>query len=135
MSNGNNKSSLDLGILVGLLLTDGSVTKSGSHRTIKFINKSERLHQIFKEKISCLFGVNEFQEWDDKRWDNVRTTFIRSSRVFGELGAITTFRTKPFENGIFPSAKIPEFVFNMTEKEIREILKIMFTTDGCRQLV
>jgi len=39
------KPSVDLGILVGLLLTDGWINKRG---VIGLANKSEELHKIFK---------------------------------------------------------------------------------------
>jgi hypothetical protein len=122
----------DLGMLIGLLLTDGSVNTSGGHKNIAFTNRSEVLHQIFKEKMQRVFGVSKFQEWRDKRWNNVKTTFLRSAKIFKILHSIVpSFRTKPLSDGTFSPAKIPEFVFNLEEKVIAEILKLMFSADGC----
>lgn len=126
------KQDLDLGILVGLLLTDGSVNSSGGHKNISFTNKSKELHILFREKIKKIFGIAEFQEWEDRRWDNIKTTFVRSTNVFKKLHQIVpSFRTKPFEDSTFPPSEIPEFIFHLQETEIIEILKVMFSTDGC----
>lgn len=123
---------VELGALVGLLLTDGSVNVSGGHKNIAFTNRSDILHQLFKEKMQRIFGVMKFQEWQDKRWNNVKTTFIRSSEIFEKLQKIVpSFRTKPSFDGSFTSAKIPNFIFNLKEQEITEILKLMFSADGC----
>jgi hypothetical protein len=122
----------DLGMLIGLLLTDGSVNTSNGHKNIAFTNRSEVLHQIFKEKMQRVFCVSKFQEWRDRRWNNVKTTFLRSAKIFKILNNIVpSFRTKPFPDGTFSPAKIPEFVFNLEEKVIAEILKLMFSADGC----
>jgi hypothetical protein len=53
---------VDLGILIGLLITDGCVTWSGGSWRITFTGKSKELHKIFKEKVNKLFGINKFTE-------------------------------------------------------------------------
>lgn len=123
---------LDLAILVGMLLTDGSVNVSGSHKNIAFTNRSEVLHKIFKEKMRNLFGIVKFQEWKDKRWRNVKTTFLRSPEIYEWLQKLTpSYRTKPELDGKFPPSRIPNFVLKLKPKEIAEVLRIMFSTDGC----
>ena len=56
--NSELKPNLDLGILIGLLLTDCSVSvKFSHHATINFTNKSIDLHNLFKEKMNKLFNI------------------------------------------------------------------------------
>lgn len=122
--------SLDLGILVGLLLTDGCVTHTISNNwKITFTNKSEELHKIFREKITNIFGIKKFKEWFDKF--NIKSTEIQNKAVFKSLLTLTpTFRSKQLDNGTFPNSKIPEFIIALDKENISEILKIMFSADG-----
>lgn len=132
MNQNLEQNELDLGVLIGMLLTDGSVNISGGHKNIAFTNKSEVLHQLFKEKMRKIFGISKFQEWKDKRWNNIKTTFLRSSEISERLHQdVPSFRTKPLLDGTFSQAKIPEFVFKLSDQEIGEILKVMFSADGC----
>lgn len=130
--NPKNVNKLDLAILVGMLLTDGSVNISGSHKNIAFTNRSEILHKIFKEKMRSLFGRLEFQEWKDKRWRNVKTTFLRSPEIYEWLHKLTpSYRTKPELDGKFPPSRMPNFILRLKPKEITKLLQVMFSTDGC----
>lgn len=121
----------DLGILIGLLLTDGCVTKTKSNNwKIVFTGKSEALHQIFREKMRKLFNVRKFTEWFDRF--GIKSTEVHSKRIVKFLTSIVpTFRTLKLSNGSFPNAKIPEFIFNLEREAIREILRVMFSADGC----
>ena len=116
----------DLAVLIGLLLTDGCVTTKWK---ISFINKSEILHGIFREKIGSLFGKREFTEVFNK--NGVKRTEVNSKRIVEFLTQFTpTFRTRAFPNGELPNARIPEFFFQLSEKELEDVLRVMFSTDG-----
>ncbi len=129
------KPDTNLGILVGLLLTDGSVchTKSG-HWRIKFMSKSEELHKIFTSVTSRIFGVSRFHEWFDSK-SGVKQIVIESKEIFDKLTAIVpTFRTLPVEEQV-TQARIPEFIFKLPKEQKAEILRVMFSTDGFVSLV
>jgi hypothetical protein len=66
------KPDVNLGILIGLLLTDGWV----SSKQIGISNKSEEIHRIFKEKVSLLFGTQNFKE--RKSGFNVKQTEVNN---------------------------------------------------------
>ena len=121
----------DLGILVGLLLTDGSVSKKETSWEIEFTNKSEELHELFKNKMKTIYGITNFQNKKDHRSEEIKRTVIQNKSVGDSLTQIIpTFRTKQFENGIFPKSKIPNFVFQLPKENISKILQVMFSTDG-----
>jgi len=131
------EANVDLGILIGLLLTDGCVSKSkkGSVQ-IKFTAKSDVLHEIFREKMKKLFGVEKFLERFNVRVHEnsvsiVKDTIFVSNRIMNFLHTIVpTFRKKPFKDGTFPSTRLPDFVFNLEPSEIAKILQVMFSADG-----
>lgn len=121
---------LDLGILVGLLLTDGCVSISGGNWKITFTNSSEELHNIFKNSMKNAFKVTEFREWFDRK--GVKSTEIKNKQIVKKLLELTpTFRTREFKGGTFPKPKIPEFIKNMKLKEIGKVLQVAFSADGC----
>lgn len=120
---------VDLGILIGLLITDGCVTWSGGSWRITFTGKSKELHKIFKEKVNKLFGINKFTEIIDKL--GVLSTSFRNKKIAEFLHKeIPTFRTKPFGNGELPPTRLPTFFKELSSKELAEILKVMFSADG-----
>lgn len=127
-------SGVDMGVLIGLLLTDGCVTWNGDGQwIISFANKSEELLTIFKDKIRKLFGITKFSEWVDE--DDIKSVTIRNKKIFSILTSIVpSFRTQPFENGEFPPSKLPNFFFTLSKPELSEILKVMFSADGCVSL-
>ena len=121
--------SLDLGILVGLLLTDGCVTFSSRSWRIVFSGKSEELLDLFKEKMKSLFGIQKFSVWTDEF--GVTSLQVRQKQVVAQLfSLIPTFRTKPFKDGTFPQVKLPDFFQILSTIEIAEIMKAMFSADG-----
>lgn len=127
----NLEPSVDLGILVGLLLTDGSVSKRKTTWTIELTGKSRMLHEIFKEKVRKLFGRELFTESKDKRDSELMKTKFSSFKVAKLLFEFTpTFRTKQLDDGSFPESSVPDFVFKLPTHEISEILKVMFSADG-----
>lgn len=118
---------VDLGILIGLLLTDGWVNPKG---VIGIANKSEALLTLFKNKVRSLFQRDNFCEFIDKR-TNVKTIELNSVEVVRLLlNVCPTFRTIPFSDGTLPKTRLPTFVLEFKEDQIREILKIMFSADG-----
>lgn len=123
--------SVDLGILVGLLLTDGSVSKRKTTWTIELTGKSIPLHKIFKEKITKIFGIEKFTEFKDKRdTELVKTKFSSTSIASLLHQVVPTFRTRQLGDASFPKSRLPEFIFSLSSHEIQEILRVMFSADG-----
>jgi len=117
----------DLGILVGLLLTDGCVRKRKCK--ITFTNKSESLQNFFKTKFVNVFGPTNFIEI--QRENGVKNIEVNNKQAVTTLLKFTpTYRTKKFSDGTFPDVKIPEFVYKLPEKSIYKILQGMFSADG-----
>lgn len=118
---------VDLGILIGLLLTDGWVNPKG---VIGIANKSDVLLSLFKNKVRTLFQKNNFCEFTDKR-TNVKIIELNSVEVVRlMLNVCPTFRTIPFSDGTLPKTRLPKFILGLEQSEIKEILKIMFSADG-----
>lgn len=123
----NLQPSEDLGILVGLLLTDGCV----SHKQLIFHNNSEEMHELFKEKVTSVFGMNKFTEGIER--NGVRRTQLSAKKAIQELlrfCELETFRRKPFKNGEFPNIELPKFIKELSKNEICKILQSMFSSDG-----
>ncbi|MBI2542668.1 MAG: hypothetical protein HYW24_00560 [Candidatus Aenigmarchaeota archaeon] len=121
--------SVDLGILVGLLLTDGSVTFNSRSWRIVFSGKSEELRELFKQKMKLLFSIEKFSEWTDEF--GVKSLQVRQKQAASQLlRLVPTFRTKPFKDGTFPQVRLPEFFEKMSTREMAEIMKAMFSADG-----
>lgn len=119
----------DLGILVGLLLTDGCVRYSCRTWKIIFSGKSKELAKIFKQKIRKIFGVKKFTSWVDK--NGVESIQISSKKIAAHLLKFTpSFRTKPFKDGSFDLTKIPDFFWDLPTESLAEILRVMFSADG-----
>jgi CTP:phosphocholine cytidylyltransferase-like protein len=127
----------DLGVLIGLLLTDGCITanKKGSVQ-IKFTSKSEELHNLFREKMKKCFGCTNLIERKVKRVHKNSTSIVKDTIFFDKSVANTllkltpTFRKKPFKDGTFPNVQIPQFVFTLKPEEISKVLQAMFSADG-----
>lgn len=123
----NSKPSVDLGIVIGLLLTDGCVRTN--KWKITFTNKSEALQNFFKDKFTTVFGSTNFIEIP--RQNGVTNIEINSKQIVTCLLNFTpTFRTRQFKDGTFPPAKIPEFFKELSQEDIRKILQAMFSADG-----
>lgn len=121
--------SKDLGILVGLLLTDGCVSFSSRSWKITFSGKSRELLELFKQKMKSLFGIQKFSEWTDEF--GVRSLQVRQKQVATQLlTLVPTFRTKPFKDGTFPLVKLPKFFSTLPISELGEVMQAMFSADG-----
>ena len=103
----------DLGILVGLIVTDGSI----GEKEIEFTGKSKRLHKIFEELMRKKFGVKKFWRGNDSRDKEIKRTKVFGKKISKDLREVT----KNFS----------EWVFKLKKEEIRRILQVMFSTDGC----
>ena len=117
----------DLGILVGLLLTDGCV----SGRYVLFHNKSDIMHNLFREKISKLFGEMHIHE--SMQENGVKISSISNRKLVDELKQKTKmeiFRRKQFLDGTFPEVRIPKFMKHLSSEALQEILQVIFTADG-----
>lgn len=120
----------DLGILVGLLLTDGCVTGVNSRKQkVVFTNKSRPLINFFKEEFTKVFGETNFIEI--LRQNGVTNTEVNSKQIVTELLKLTpTFRTKPFDSGALTDVKIPEFVKGLPAENLKKVFQAMFSADG-----
>jgi len=121
---------VDLGILIALLLTDGSVSKNNYSYSIELTGKSVELHNLFKEKLGRLFCINRFVETCDSRHKEIKRTIVRNKSVAEQLLSYTSYRTKQFDNGEFPNSKIPDFIFKLSDIEVSKVLQAMFSCDG-----
>ncbi|GEM_PF-5888875 len=114
--------------LVGLLLTDGSLSQIKKSKVwrISFISNSEELVIEFEKLAFRLFSVN-FKRKFYKGAFEIRNTL---KREFAEelIRYSPTYRTLSCE-GKETEAKVPEFVFE-NENLAREFLKYAFTGDG-----
>lgn len=123
------KPNVDLGILIGLLLTDGSVSFSSRSWKIVFSSKSEVLLNVFRNKMQNLFDVKSFSENIDRF--KVKSLIVRNKDISNLLFKFTpTFRTKQFKDGSFPQPKIPDFIQELPKNELSEVIKVMFSADG-----
>ena len=122
--------SQEWGIIVALLLTDGSVKKTKRKNSIIFANKSDVLHKIFKEVVQKVSEKKlHFVERIDKR--NVKITEVNSKELVEKLlNILPTWRRKPYEDGSYPPVKIPDFIKKMENEKLRKVLQIMFSCDG-----
>jgi hypothetical protein len=126
---------VDLGILVGLLLTDGSLSQKGNGYAIELSGKAEKLHAIFKAKMKRVFGVRDFTEMCDSRYPEIKRTIVAEKTVSKRLlSVMPTYRTRQFEDGSFPVASLPEFIFKLPNAELAKVLQVMFSCDGCISL-
>ena len=121
-----NKESL--GILIGLLLTDGCVS---GERFLIFHNKSEVMHREFRKHINQLFGVVHFTE--RLELNGTKRTQVTSKKIVSrlfELSKMTTFRKKQFDDGGFPETKLPIFIKNLSRSSMSKFLQTIFSADG-----
>jgi hypothetical protein len=108
--------SVDLGILIGLLLTDGWINK----KVFGFASTSESLLHLFKEKTEKLFGKQHFVEFIDKR-NGVHIIEVNNIKISKKLFELI----KPLGK-----KQLPRFFFKLNDNLLKEILKVMFSCDG-----
>lgn len=127
-----SKPNVDLGILIGLLLTDGNLCRRGkTSLQIELNSGSEELHRLFKEKMRSVFGRKKFTEKVDKRKPHIKKTSLTSKFIGTKLLQFSpTFRKKQFDDGTFPLSIIPKFIFDLSREDICKVLQAMFSADG-----
>jgi len=111
----------NLGVLIGMIITDGSISRKGSSWKIEFTGKSEILHQMFRDLVRKIFKIHNFTETVDSRFPEIKRTMFTSKKV-GEI-----------LHAIIPKEKIvelPPFIFRLSREEISKILQVMFSCDG-----
>jgi hypothetical protein len=139
------ESKITLGKLISLLLTDGGLYKPRS--TIYFSSSSLQLIETFKE-ICRELGIQKFVERERKGGIFVQCYSSKLCKKLLEFSP--TYRTKccdetplcsdktcepiMIDGKRYPSVKIPEFMVSSKRDEIKEYLKLMFSTDGCASL-
>ena len=121
-----NKDSL--GILIGLLLTDGCVS---DNRFLIFHNKSDILHNEFKKCVGSLFGDVHFTERLEV--NGTKRTQVSSKKTVSrllEVSEMKTFRKKQFDYGGFPKTRLPIFIKNLSRSSKAKFLQAIFSADG-----
>lgn len=117
-----------LGILIGLLLTDGCVS---DERFLIFHNKSEVMHKEFRKHVNKLFGDVHFTERFEV--NGTKRTQLTSKKIVSRLlslSKMTTFRKKQFDDGEFPETKLPFFIKNLSRSSMSKFLQTIFSADG-----
>jgi len=111
-----------IGILIGLLLTDGYM--NDKEYKIVYTGKSRILHIKFKETLQEL-GIKRFTEWKDDK--NVRVTQVKNKMICKLVkkfvGSVKTKGNNPIE--------LPKFFWDLLKEYLSEILRYMFSADGC----
>jgi len=119
----------DLAVLLGLLLSDGEVNNKSNK--ILFSNKSEALHEVFKEKLESLFGIQKFTSWIDKK--GVKITEVKNKDVREFLTKfLSDFRRKKVKGEErFPSLQTEKLRKLLENKNnARKFLQAFFSGDG-----
>lgn len=147
---------LKLGKLVMFLLTDGNVSISADRKfEISFVNHNFVLVNEFTRLLSSLFGTHN-SHWSILPTGQFRVA-IFSKKIVNFLSKFSPsfrkkkckeFRSCPLLRGKknfpcircnpiningeqFPPVRVPEFIFNLSPKEICEVLRILTSTEGC----
>jgi len=145
----DNSSDIKLVHLIGILLTDGGVSRLTKNLYETYItNNSEVLLKLFKECISKLFGHQKFYEYESKTVSKVK---VVSNYIANFLFSLSlSYRTRPCdtypkcrksedhisckscepENG-YPPVRIPQFILKGKDKIKKEFLKVVFSAEGC----
>ena len=100
---------------------------------MQFTNCSLTLHRIFSNLIETLFSIRRYHR-SERTFKGRRTvyrTMLGNKAIVEYLKTFTpTYRHRPFANGIFPTAKIPDIVFELRKRELGKVLKLAFDCDG-----
>jgi hypothetical protein len=114
----------NLAAIIALLLTDGTVNFQKHNKAeIAIDNTSEILHKEFARLMKNEFGFKTKRNGIKSR--------IYSIELAKKLVQYTgTYRTKQFQDGTYPQAKIPEEIKTGSHEIIATFLKYAFTCDG-----
>ena len=108
--------------LLAMIITDGCITGENKKIKIRFINKSESLHKIFRKLIIHEMKSNRIKSkiitFSDK--NSVTTTEINSNILGRRLKSMIG------KDKIFPR----ESLENASNKTLKEIISLMFSCDG-----
>ena len=102
---------------LGMIVTDGCLTGSKGKLKVRFTNKSNRMHLIFRELSDKIRQNNNFISFIDS--NGVITTEINSN-IFNRK-----IRKLVGKNKI-----LPDFVQELNDETISQVLRLMFTCDG-----
>lgn len=142
----NSSNKIKFAELLGILLSDGWVYYKSSSRTYKIgvTNKSDFMHNKFKELCRDLFGVERFV--DDKSQGGIRATFFRSKvaamEILREVNSVKTenfrgcngrccFKCNPvtIKGKSYTKIKLPKFLFE-NKKAACAFLRALYSGDG-----
>lgn len=122
--------SKSLAILLGLLFTDGCVSKKGNSWRIYFAVKSVALINSFRACMIDSFTIDCERVRIGKTQDGLIRAIVNSKEIGNFLTeTFGTFRTFKFSNDTLPDAKIP--VGSLIESGfVTEFLQAAFSCDG-----
>ncbi len=114
-------------VLFGLLATDGCI----SGRFVIFHNKSEALHEIFKQCIRKMFGEKTHftERVENNGTGRTQVNSKNNASVLLKMFGLNTMKRKK-EAGRYPDVKIPEFVKTSSISDIQDFFRIVFSCDG-----
>lgn len=116
-------------ILVGMLLSDGSVRNIPRCRRIVFANKSNILCNIFKDNVIKNYGKQHFQEYLDKY--DVRIVTVSNKKIVDDLLCIcNSFRTKSYGANLYPEVHLPKIFWEINQSELAKVFRVIFSCDG-----
>ena len=123
--------SKDLAILLGLLFTDGSVSRTGVNGyRIYFAVKSEVLAEIFTNCIAREFNLPSIRILKGFTDDSLHQRVVNSKDIGSYLtGIYGTFRTLRFADGKMPDTKIPVGKL-IKSQNVQPFLQAAFCCDG-----
>ncbi len=109
-----------------MLMAEGTVSLRKKGGTIKFTNTSEKLQNLFKQ-IAKKLG------YKTKRKDEKNIVIYSTELARKLLKLCKSFRVKPFKYKnklIYSPAQLPEKIFKLPKREIKELLRIYFSCEG-----
>ena len=120
----------ELATLLGILFTDGCVSRKGNSWRIYFVNKSWSLVELFRDSMIAVFGLNEHRVRIGRTKDNLWSAIVNSQEIGNYLVTMFgTFRTLKFDDGTLPTARLPikQLLASACETDF---LRAAFSCDG-----
>lgn len=120
----------ELAILLGLLYTDGCVSRKGQSWRIYFAVKSQALVNLFRNCMVDVFALERNRVRIGTTKDGLTKAIVNSKEVGNWLvSRFGTFRTLKFTNGEVPPAKLPVSLLK-SSGYVTDFLRAAFSCDG-----
>jgi len=130
----NYENAVKIGELCIFLLTDGYAFLRYKDGRIGLANCSPTLHKKFRNLVLSLFGKTKYQTRSRLSRVSKRpcteTVYYSKGIVKFLLQFSPTYRKLRYDNGEYPPAKIPDFIFNLKLSDISKILRVAFDCEG-----